>query len=321
MEHIISSYWKYLIDVLKVSHVLSFINSNQMDEETRAQLSPYLRLCKTNNERDKEFCDKCVYKIANIIYATIDAQKAKDGTEAYKDSKFYAPRENLLKTEDENILVIGNVDKSNHRNFVDIVEWEVVTGYEYIYPDEDDFYAEPRRERYEYDIPIDAAYEIAKHLINLMNTQGRSGYENKICHIKWNSFCNFNEKEVEWIYSYRTKGWYQYKCKLTNGTFKYNAFTNFINHSLRTTYPDVFPILEGENGKKRFTVFWDKEERKKDIERIIEEQEKEQRIRNAIIEEERRREEEAENERILREMERSDFWDELGDSSVNIIDC
>ena len=122
VEHIISSYWKYLIDVLKISHVLSFINSNQMDEETKAQLSPYLRLCKTN-EGTKEFCDKCVYTMANIIYATIDEQKAKDGTEAYKDSKFYDPRDNLRKTTDKNILVIGKGDNKGKHIFEDVIEW------------------------------------------------------------------------------------------------------------------------------------------------------------------------------------------------------
>ena len=50
VEHIISSYWRYLIEVLKVSHVFSFINPSQMDEESKTQLSPYLRLYNTIEE-------------------------------------------------------------------------------------------------------------------------------------------------------------------------------------------------------------------------------------------------------------------------------
>lgn len=67
VEYIISSYWRYLIEALKVYPVFSFINSNQMDKETKVPLSPYLKLYRTN-EKTKEFCNRCVYKIANIIY-------------------------------------------------------------------------------------------------------------------------------------------------------------------------------------------------------------------------------------------------------------
>ena len=316
-----------------------------MDEESKTQLSPYLRLYKTNEET-KEFCSKCVYKIANIIYATIEEQKTKDGAEAYKDSKFYAPRDNLRNTVDKNILVIGKGDSKGAHIFENVIDcdgWETriieYKGWENEAVDLGDiincedaywrYYDEniDHEGSYPHEIiyhkipiaPIDAAQGMAKHLINLMKVQHRKGYEGKICHIKWDSYSN--NRGAEWIYSYKIRDWYHYCIKSKNEVIKYGIFTSLINDLLYKTYPDIFPLLDGENGKKIYTVFWNKEMRKKDINKIQERIAKEQKIRDEIIEEERRKEEAAEEERIWREMERSDFWDELGESSVNIIDC
>lgn len=309
MGLVINSYWKYLIDVLKVSHVISLVHPDMMDPVAKEQFLPYLRLDYDYNKYPsyKNFLNKCVYEIADIIYAQIKQFEEK-GEEPFKDSSHIQVRKNL-KTNDKNILIVEN--KWGNSEYIRSVLFHP----KYV---------------------SEETYDISRHLTNLIKKQLKTNqYEEKICQVNINLygliidlyFENYRPHYPICNYNYAKKKWYPLVGfdRIKQVKNKYSLL-QYINSLLHNFHPDVFPLWEDKKGKKHYKVFWDNDSGFSYLNSVIKHWE----------EEKRKEEEYEERMEIARRKEEDDwenssssddecswgsFLEEIGESSVNIIDC
>lgn len=294
--------WKYIVQVLKIEKVFCFFESMVLPPELFGISNVRY---KGSNTSIKTFCNSVVFSIANNI---TNYTKNNDGTVTYTDqclyieSKSESPRNNLLKTNDPNALILGIMSDYGEPFFEGADELKSETG---LY--------------------------ISKYLCNILRKQLKtSEYSKRICFLMLNFF-----NRVEYMRKYHIDIYYE------DGEKKYDRYYDWVdipnhNHSsskrliryqrlilklLHDSFPSEFPLIE-KNGKIQYTSILGKES---------EDYKKAQQKWNDYCDEQKRRaaEEEAE-EKLRRDMEveasdwqreveemNRDFWNECGEAGSN----
>lgn len=107
--------WQYLTDVLKIKEIFSFDASNELMTKLEPLRSRGLFISYQGNMREDDFSKKITFRIANLIKSSVPnfSELPEDLSERYpfcSASKKFAPIGNLIKTQDDNFLVLGNIN-------------------------------------------------------------------------------------------------------------------------------------------------------------------------------------------------------------------
>ena len=100
------SSWPYLIKTLKISKVFSFIKKENI-LELAISFEGLRCLYIVEGESKQDFIKQCVFNMANVI-----KQNTSQGymdLDRYVKSNYLRPKQNLLQTDDENILILGDI--------------------------------------------------------------------------------------------------------------------------------------------------------------------------------------------------------------------
>lgn len=274
-QYVKPSSWPYLIKVLKIGKVFSFIKKENIQES--AKFFESLRcLYIVQGESKPDFIKRCVFNMANVI-----KQNTSQGymdLVRYIESNYLRPKQNLLQTDDENILILGDIYYNEFPNW-------------FYFEEDDSCYGHAN----------DTATEIVRFLFNILKKQlGHNHYAERICMVIIDTLTLNN-----YIYSYKRNGWIDVSSK--------TKFIKLFNHLIYKKYPIEFPLIE-ENGKKKYTSLLNGELRQIDLKRMKEEKRREDEEEEMRI----RSEEEAQKWKDDVEQMNRDFYDEIGECSVNI---
>ncbi len=108
--------WQYLTDVLKIKEIFSFDASNELMTKLEPLRSRGLFISYQGNMSEDEFSKKITFRIANLIKSSVPtsfSELPEDLSERYpfcSASKKFAPIGNLIKTQDNNFLILGKIE-------------------------------------------------------------------------------------------------------------------------------------------------------------------------------------------------------------------
>ncbi|MBR6841064.1 MAG: hypothetical protein IKM77_02025 [Prevotella sp.] len=149
--------WSYIVDVLRIKKVFLFVKSSTF----RVPYYGDAKACLNINTED--FPTKIVYEIVNAIKKPIYTPDGDflgyDDLDLYSSSKWNMPEENILNTNDPNILVLGTIRQR--------VDGKTKVSY---------------FENYSTSSNRDIACDIASHTLDILKSQLQTDkYKNRIC--------------------------------------------------------------------------------------------------------------------------------------------
>ncbi|MBQ9547050.1 MAG: hypothetical protein IJU90_07175 [Bacteroidales bacterium] len=295
--------WKYIVQVLKVEKVFCYFESKELPPNI---IGISKVRYKGGKSSIKSFSDSIVYSLANKICPYTKGMSSPETSidpNLYPNSKSMAPRKNLLKTDDPNVLILGKMSK----------------------------YGSPYFEEEGCDeLESETALYISRYLCNILKKKlGTSEYSKRICFLMLDFF-----HRTEYIRRHCTNQYYD-----DNGNVQFETFFEWedmrfdysttgkhiikyqtlVLKLLHDNFPNEFPLIQ--NGeKKQYTSILNKESEeykkaKQEWDEYCEEQKR--------IEEEERKQEELENGwnawddwPSAEELNR-DFWRECGEAGSN----
>lgn len=243
-DYIKEDAFEYLMKVLKVNAVFSFIDIDEMSDTLKAQLgnklTQYNRYLK-KGEDVNAFIKKCVTCISSLAVRThkVDGRFEQVDLDSFKDSRFNNPIHNLLKTEDNNVLLLCYMYEMEISNLLSIPifhgvikerEYRSARGYNSVYY-------------------IDASHELSSYVYNrLRKILNDDKYRDRIC------FFRFGKDEEELFF--RNK-WGVPIRKTSDGRSVKRSFYKYIIKELHSAFPDRFPCIK-KDGKTYYATFYDR---------------------------------------------------------------
>ena len=189
--------FEYLIDVLKVDTVFSFIDVDLMSDSLRRQLGRKLARYKRYLPIDgdvRDFIKKCVN---NIVEGAAHLHK-EDGRFKYKDLDSYAkshydtPINNLTDTDDRNVMIICNMHYRDITLHKSVPIFHSVTRV-------------IENERYSYNYMqyfVDASMETALYTYNkIKKSLGTDKYRERICFVRFGRNIEEIFFKTHWTYN------------------------------------------------------------------------------------------------------------------------
>lgn len=235
--------WKYLIDVLKVETVFSFIDVNDMSESFRNQLGNKLVRYKRYLPKDgdvESFIKKCVNNIIGgaVRIHQVDGKVTAEDQDGFIDSHYNNPISNLRDTNDKNVMIVCSMYYHYFTDSFSIpIFHKIVETHEYT-----------KSSGYVSTYITDASTRTARYTHRLLKKYlGTDKYLERICLIRF-------EKNNEQLY-FKTK-WANGITTTQDGRTIERSFYKFVLAELSKKYPNHFPIKE-KNGKRYFTSFYD----------------------------------------------------------------
>lgn len=219
-EHIRPFDFKFLMSVLKIKKVFSFIPSLSLDKEIIATLdSLETKYCPAPSKQI-DFYKSCVFSICSKIVKTnrINNSLQYEDTNIYEDSVNFSPKNNLLKTNDDNILILAFCKTGMSSTGV---IWTPQFHFDSIHQDS---------------IKRDISREISNFSCNLLKKRLRhSKYNNRICFFKLDEYLMRG-----FYYNATNNKWIEYWSLNKNG--KRKPFMSYISSLLYRNYPEIFTV-------------------------------------------------------------------------------
>jgi hypothetical protein len=235
--------WEYLIDVLKVDTVFSFIDVNEMSDSFRNQLGKKLVRYKRYLPKGGDvsaFMKKCVNNIiggAAKIHQ-VDGRLQYEDLDGLSDSHYNTPVKNLRDTNDKNVMIICDMYIRELTGLISIPIFHTITRtieYEKTPGTYSSYY-------------VDASMETALYTYNMLKRAlGTDKYRERICFIRFAR----NEEQL----FFKTK-WGYAVTKTNDGREIERSFYKFVISQLSKNFPSQFPVKE-KNGKRYLTTFYD----------------------------------------------------------------
>ena len=237
--------WKYLIDVLKVDTVFSFIDVNDMSESLRNQFGKkivrYNRFL-PNGGDVSAFIKKCVKFIIGgaARFHLVDGKSAYEDLDGFADSHYDSPDGNLRDTKDKNVMIIADMYIKRISDRFSIPIFHEVT----------------RVLTYERDLDtysnyhVDASMEIVFYVNNLlMKVLGTDKYRDRICFFRFGRNDEQIFMQTKWVRA-------TVETQVQDYLVGIRAFYRYVLEELNKQYPVKFPERE-KNDKRYFTSFYD----------------------------------------------------------------
>ena len=235
--------WEYLIDVLKVDTVFSFVDVNDMSEPLRNQLGKKLIRYKRYLPEGGDisaFMKKCVNKIIEgaLKIHQVDGRLTHEDLDGYLESRYNNPVRNLKYTEDKNVMIVCDMYTRELTDLITIPIFHTITR-------TIEYEKESGRISNYY---VDASMETALYTYNTLKKYIDSDkYRERICFVRFGK----NEEQL----SFKTK-WSNSITRTTDGKEIERAFYKYVIAELNKKYPDHFPTTE-RDGKRYLTSFYD----------------------------------------------------------------
>ena len=235
--------WEYLINILKVDTVFSFIDVEDMSDSLRNQLGKklvrYKRFLPSGGDVSA-FMKKCVNNIiggATKIHQ-VDGRLKYEDLDGFTESHYNSPAKNLRDTEDKNVMIVCDMYVRELTSLISIPIFHTITRtieYEKNSGTLSTYY-------------VDASMETALYTYNMLKrTLGTDKYRERICFVRFAR----NEEQI----FFKTK-WGYGVSKTKDGREIERSFYKFIISQLNKKFPDQFPVKEN-NGKCYLTSFYD----------------------------------------------------------------
>lgn len=226
-KYINSSYFLYLLRVLKVKKVYNFFEREQLPPEIQSDISPLL-YNSFDGKHNHVSADKCAFWIKDCIEKNVRLissvhGNSKPSQEELKRFSQTSAIQNLMNLNDDNCLILANLESD-------------IDGYGYI------------RAPYCF---IEEGGNLINHIIQyslniLRKNYGHDEYANQVAFISFSEF--FSE-------SYRFKRndgeWFSY-CWPNKDYTKTLFFIQYVKHQLNKQFQEMFPIVI-EDGKRKYT--------------------------------------------------------------------
>lgn len=258
--------WKYLLKVLKIKSMYSFIPYDEISDSCKNCCENIHKHWIGKEQDKKKFADGIVFSVVNKCKRYVSQIERYIYIPAFENSKWYTFKNNITQTEDPNVIVLT---KTSY-NTEDGVTFGFADGEE---------------------IPTC----IARFILNLLKKYNPEyPYYEKICISKVDLVGN------KWKIFRNNRFIYK-----TINSEKNDNFIGYVNYLLHNGFPEKYPIID----RKYANIFYNKDKRSKEKE-----------SRNMIDKEYRDRQEDSRGfydtdwEQLNRE-----FYDEIGDSSVNLM--
>lgn len=235
--------WEYLIDVLKVDTVFSFIDVNEMSDSFRNQLGKKLVRYKRYLPKGGDvsaFMKKCVNNIIGGVAKIhqVDGRLQYEDLDGLSDSHYNTPVKNLRDTNDKNVMIICDMYIRELTGLISIPIFHTITRtieYEKNPGTYSSYY-------------VDASMETALYTYNMLKRAlGTDKYRERICFIRFAR----NEEQL----FFKTK-WGYAVTKTNDGREIERSFYKFVISQLSKNFPSQFPVKE-KNGKRYLTTFYD----------------------------------------------------------------
>lgn len=236
--------FEYLIKVLKVSAVFSFIDTDDMSESLKKQLGTklthYKRYLKKGDDVDV-FIKKCVTYITSLAVRThtVNGRLEQVDLDSFKDSKYNNPIHNLIHTEDKNVLIISDMYERYLSDSLTVpIFHSIVKEVEYT-----------SKNDYKDVLYVDTSREIASYVFNrLRKLLDDDKYRDRICFYRLGN----NKEEL-----FFQKTWGVPISKMPNGRIVHRRFYKYIIKELNTLFPEQFPCVH-KGDKSYYTSFYNK---------------------------------------------------------------
>lgn len=213
--------FKFIMAVLKVKKVFSFIPSHVLDKEILVALDSLDTKYCPSPSKQLDFYKSCVCSICSKIAKTNKGDNSfqYEDMNLYEDSVNFSPKNNLLRTSDENVLILAFCKTSMSDTGI---IWTPQFHFDAIHEDS------TRK---------DISREISNFSCNLLRKRlGHTKYNNRIC------FFKLDEYLMKGFYYNATRNkWMEY-WSVNRG--KRKPFMNFISSLLYKTYPEIFTVSQ-----------------------------------------------------------------------------
>lgn len=222
-QYIRPSDFSFLISVLKVKKIFSFIPSQSLDKEIVTTLDSLETKYCISPSKQLDFYKSCVFSICSRI-AKVNRENDSfqyEDMNLYEDSVNWSPKNNLLRTNDENVLILAFCKTSMSSTGV---IWTPQFYFDSIIHTDSTY--------------RDISREISRFCCNLLRKRlGHSEYNNRICFFKLDEYLMkgfyYNAAKNKWV-EYRT----------INSKGKRRPFMSYISSLLHKTYPEIFTISQ-----------------------------------------------------------------------------
>lgn len=221
-QHVRPFDFRFLMSVLKVKKIFSFIPPQSLDKEIVTTLDSLETKYCPSPSKQVDFYKSCVFSICSKIAKVNRANNSLqyEDMNLYEESVNFSPKNNILKTDDENILILAFCETGMSSTGI---IWTPQFHFDSIHKGS---------------TLRDISREISNFSCNLLKKRlGHSKYNNRICFFKLDEYLMRG-----FYYNATNNKWIEYWSLNNKG--RRNPFMKFISLLLYKTYPEVFTISQ-----------------------------------------------------------------------------